>query len=219
MTLTDNMRTAADELFTASFNHPFITELTTGNLPMDRFRFYLKQDAYYLKEFSRLHHLLALQLAEPADVKFLEAEANGLNNSEQDVRKEFFQQLQITADELTNTPMAPNTYNYVTHMEHELATNPAQGAAALLPCYWLYNQIGERLVQQSSPVKIYQQFIDTYASPEFTVATNTMIDIVDRLGEETSSVVQSAMITAFLRSSYFELNFWQTAYDETTWPF
>ena len=164
MTLTDNMRTAADDLFTASFNHPFITELTTGQLPMDRFRFYLKQDAYYLKEFSRLHHLLAEQMTNPADTVFLEAEASGLNNSEQDVREEFFQQLTITANEMAETPVAPNTYNYITHMEHELATGPAQGAAALLPCYWLYNQIGERLAKQSSPVNIYQQFIDTYAS-------------------------------------------------------
>lgn len=219
MTLTDNMRAAADELFNASFSHSFITELTSGKLPMDRFRFYLKQDAYYLTEFSRLHHLLALQLTEPTAVEFLEAEANGLNDSEQDVREEFFQQLQITASEMTNTPVAPNTYNYVTHMEHELDRGKAQGAAALLPCYWLYNEIGDRLVNQSSSVKIYQQFIDTYASPEFGKATDTMINIVDELGENSSSVVQSEMITAFLRSSYFELQFWQTAYDEATWPF
>lgn len=46
-----------------------------------------------------------------------------------------------------------------------------------------------------------------------------MIDIVDRLGEAQSSVVQSQMIEAFLRSAYFELQFWQTAYDQANWPF
>lgn len=219
MTLTANMHAAASDLFAASFNHPFITELADGQLSMARFRFYLKQDHYYLENFARLHHELALKMSNPDTIAFLENEASGFNNSEQEVREEFFSQLDITANEMTETPMAPNTYNYITHMEHELNINSTCGAAALLPCYWLYNELGQHLSDVSSPVKIYQQFIDTYASPEFTAATNTMIDIVDRLGEAQSSVVQSQMIEAFLRSAYFELQFWQTAYDQANWPF
>jgi hypothetical protein len=35
------------------FGHPFITELAEGTLPLDKFRFFLEQDDFYLEEYSR----------------------------------------------------------------------------------------------------------------------------------------------------------------------
>jgi thiaminase/transcriptional activator TenA len=35
------------------FGHPFITELAEGTLPLDKFRFFLEQDDFYLEEYKR----------------------------------------------------------------------------------------------------------------------------------------------------------------------
>ncbi|MDM7515732.1 thiaminase II [Lentilactobacillus sp. TOM.63] len=217
-TITDQMKQKAEPLWQASFNHPFIKELSTGQLPMEEFRYYLKQDRYYLQNFSTLHGKIADQIKDPSIKKFLYAGATGLNDSEKDVRTEFFQQLAITPTEIRQTPMAPNAYNYVSHMYHELYVgSPRRACAALLPCYWLYNDLGKQLIKNGSPMKIYQEFIETYDSPEFTDATNTMISIVDQLGEKAEPAERQAMVTAFVRSSYYELHFWGMAYTEQKW--
>ncbi|WP_283680106.1 thiaminase II [Lentilactobacillus sp. Marseille-Q4993] len=212
------MHELAKPLWEKSFHHPFITELAAGSLPMDNFRYYLKQDRYYLGNFADLHRKIAAQTTDPAIKQFLIEGADGMNSGETEIRKEFFGELKIDENEIKTTPISPNAYNYVAHMYHELNEGTtATATTALLPCYWLYNEMGQQLVNVGSPVKIYQQFIETYDSPEFSDATNKMISIVDKLGAEASDEEQEAMIKSFLRSSYFELNFWQMAYEKETW--
>lgn len=98
-------------------------------------------------------------------------------------------------------------------MYHELNEgSPARTAAALLPCYWLYNEIGKKLVAKGSPVKLYQQFINSYDSDGFTDATNQMIEIVDQLGKQVDSNEQAQMTTAFIR-----MHFWEMAYHHQKW--
>ncbi|GAA2985868.1 thiaminase II [Lentilactobacillus parakefiri] len=216
--ITDTMCEQAEPLFEASFNHPFVKQLSSGSLPQQTFRYYLKQDRYYLQNFAALHSKIADQMTDPDIKDFLYAGAQGFNDSEKEVRTAFFEELNITQKEIVQTPIAPNAYSYVTHMYHELNEGtPSRAAAALLPCYWLYNEIGQRLIQAGSPIKVYQQFIETYDSPAFTTATNKMRAIVDQLGASASAEEQEQMQTAFLRSSYFELHFWEMAYKHEQW--
>lgn len=44
-----------------------------------------------------------------------------------------------------------------------------------------------------------------------------MKTIVDQLGEAADAEEQQQMQTAFLRSSYFELHFWEMAYKHEQW--
>ncbi|APR06728.1 Thiaminase-2 [Lentilactobacillus parabuchneri] len=216
--ITDIMRQQANPLWEASFNHPFIEQLSTGALSPQTFRYYLKQDRFYLENFAALHGKIADQIDDPDIKAFLYAGAEGFNDSEKEVRKEFFSELKITQEEIDQTHIAPTAYSYVTHMYHELNEGtPARAAAALLPCYWLYNEIGKKLIQLGSPIKIYQRFIETYESPDFTTATDKMIQIVDQLAETADQKEQQEMIQAFVRSSYFELHFWEMAYQRQEW--
>src|SRR5258708_777526 len=52
-----------------------------------------------------------------------------------------------------------------------LATAPrgtfADGFAAVLPCYWIYAEVGAELVGRGSPDPRYQRWIDTYAGDEY----------------------------------------------------
>ncbi len=73
-----------------SFSHPFLTELQAGTLDPAIFRYYLIQDAYYLKHFSRLYALIAQQ-AQESDLKAYAAQsAAGLAEGELAVRRDFF---------------------------------------------------------------------------------------------------------------------------------
>lgn len=210
----------AKPIWQKSFNHPFIQELVAGTLPKEIYRFYLKQDRYYLEQFGKFHLEIAKHVDDPKAIKVLKEGALGLEDGEIDIRESMFNQLHITDDEIQNTPIAPTAYNYVTHMHYELMSGSVGRAiAALLPCYWLYNEIGKNLVDRHSPVKIYQQFLDSYASDEFTDGTTNMINLLEQYSQKASQTELDLMERAFLKSSTYELEFWQMAYTLEHWPF
>ncbi len=45
--------TAIEPIYAKTLQHPFLTGLTDGTLPKERFTFYLQQDAAYLDAFSQ----------------------------------------------------------------------------------------------------------------------------------------------------------------------
>lgn len=217
-TFTDQIHTAAAPFWQKSFDHPFIHEIGDGSLPDAVFRYYLIQDHHYLNEFGKLHQRIAAKLSDPADVAFLEAGAQGLKDGEIAVRDGFFETLGITNAEVAQTPMAPATYNYVNHMYAELDRGtPGRAIAGLLPCYWLYNEIGQRLIAQGSPVDLYQRWIETYDSDGYTDSVNTMIELTNKTAAKADAQEQASMQSSFVRSSAYELAFWQMAMDQQKW--
>jgi thiaminase/transcriptional activator TenA len=208
----------AQPVWNLSYQHPFITELAAGQLPIEKFRYYLKQDRYYLEQFGDLHEKIATLIDNPADKDILLVGAASMHDGETDIRSTMFQEIGITRDEIQQTPIAPTAYSYVTHMNYELTNGTtASAVAALLPCYWLYSEIGHRLIHEKSPVPIYQEWLDSYASTEFDTGTDQMIELVNHLGENADSAEQALIKDSFLKSSNYELNFWQMAYTMENW--
>lgn len=208
----------AQPVWNLSYQHPFITDLAAGKLPLEKFRYYLKQDRYYLEQFGDLHEKIAQLIDNPADKEILLVGANDMHDGELDIRETMFQEIGITTDEIKSTPIAPTAYSYVTHMNYELTNGTtASAVAALLPCYWLYSEIGHRLINAQSPVPIYQEWLDSYASAEFDGGTNQMVQLIDHLSEQADSAERAQIKDSFLKSSNYELNFWQMAYTMENW--
>ena len=87
-----------------------------------------------------------------------------LAEGEISIREGFFKELNITDEEINNTPIAPTAYNYVSHMYRQLLDGSLKSAVAgLLPCAWLYQEIGVELIKTGSPTSLYQRWIETYA--------------------------------------------------------
>ncbi|GAB6093522.1 thiaminase II [Furfurilactobacillus curtus] len=205
-------------LWQSSIQHPFIQQLRDGTLPEATFRYYLIQDHHYLRDFARVHDLTA-QAAENKQVKQLLTDlANGLRAGEITTQTTFFKPLAITPADVRQTPMAPTTYAYTSHMYRTLSqAGPAAAIAGLLPCAWLYADIGAALQGVSSPVPVYQAWLDSYQAADYTDAVATQIELTDQVAAATDQAERAQMMAAFARSTYFELNFWQMALDQQQW--
>ena len=119
-----------------------------------------------------------------------------------------FEELAITEEEVAATPIAPTAYHYVSHMYRQLIEGtPKTAAASMLPCSWLYQEIGAQLVKQHSPEPLYQRWIETYAGEEAYQHVQEERQLLDQLYEESSPQEQAAMITAFVISSEMEYAF------------
>ncbi|KRM09436.1 thiaminase II [Paucilactobacillus suebicus] len=220
MNFTNQLHEAAKPIWQASFDHPFIKEIANGTLPLDKFKFYLMQDRYYLEQFGDLHGEIANQISDPDIKQFLLDGAAGLHDGETDIRHTMFQELHLTDEDIKTTPIAPTAYDYVTHMNFQLNNAfPAAAVTALLPCYWLYSEIGQRLANVKSPITVYQQFLDSYSAADFENGTNQMIEIVGKMSEPLTDNQRDYVEKVFLQSSTYELHFWQMAYTKEHWPF
>ncbi|GKQ42396.1 aminopyrimidine aminohydrolase [Companilactobacillus sp. RD055328] len=201
-----------------SFKHPFITELHAGTLDPTIFRYYLLQDRYYLEHFGKLYDLIAQQTDNAKLKSALQENSAGLEAGEFAIREIFFRELNITDKEIKNTPVAPTTYNYVSHMYRQLyVESPLVAAASMLPCEWLYQEIGEYLSTKDSPIPIYQQWIDSYATEEAKLGVQKQRALIDELAEETSPIEQQKILEAFEISTQMEYKFWEMSYAKETW--
>lgn len=179
------------------------------------------QDAYYLRHFSALYEKVAKITEEPALKTQMLENAGHLAEGELAIRANFFEELAVTDDELKGTGVAPTAYHYVSHMYRQLVeNNDAIAAASLLPCSWLYFEIGQRLRQLNvtSPVPIYQRWIETYGGEEASEAIEKECALLNRLYAESSQEDQNSMVSAFVVSARMEFNFWEMAFNFETWP-
>ena len=62
MTFCEEVRKETDLYWEGSFEHPFVKGLVEGTLPIEKFKFYMMQDAYYLKHYTKVLALLHQRL-------------------------------------------------------------------------------------------------------------------------------------------------------------
>jgi len=218
MKFTQTLHELAKNSWQKSKQHPFIQELVTGRLPLEVFRFYLIQDAYYLKHFAQAHQEVIERSNDQRIITSQRFCKKGLEESEIAIREIFFKELSISEKEVLNTPIAPTAYNYTSHIYRQFVDGTILTAlVALLPCYWLYYEIGVTFSAKSSPVKIYQAFLDTYDSEGFKELLEELLQLIDELARSSTKEERVRMSEAFLLSSEFELKFWEMAYTYESW--
>lgn len=205
---------------------PFIRALADGSLPWPNFRFYLAQDAFYLRDYARcLARVAALAPDQDAQEFFANASAGALA-AELSLHRSL---LSEHGETLAGVEVSPITAAYVDHLLRACATaDYPEAIAAVLPCFWLYQHIGELLAalrdatdkEAATPDSAhpYAAWIDTYADPEFAELTATAIGFTDRAAATASTLQLQAMTAAFERSSRYEWMFFDQGTQMPRWP-
>ncbi|MDT2674200.1 thiaminase II [Enterococcus dongliensis] len=215
---TELARKKAAKYWEKSFEHPFVQSLARGDLAPEIFRYYLLQDRYYLEHFSKLYGYIAKQTIDKEVQAHLQKNAENLKQGELAIREEFFSKLAISEAEILTPPIAPTAYHYVSHMYRQLIEGtPNTAFAGMLPCAWLYQEIGECLITVGSPDPVYQCWIETYAGETAVEGIKKERVLLDRLYEESTEKEQQQMIEAFVISSKLEYAFWEMAMTLEKW--
>jgi len=178
----------------------FVTALARGDLDREAFHRYLAQDALYLGEYSRaLAVASSLAPAAEEQVFWARSAADALA-----VEAELHRSR--VGDHLPDP--APVTTAYTDHL---LAAS-SRGSypelvAALLPCFWLYSDVGQRLAAAGHDAHPYRDWLATYADPAFTASTRTAVAVADRAARTASPLERERMRVAFTASVRHELAF------------
>lgn len=214
MRFTEQLWQQITPIYEAILAHGFVQELTVGTLPTEKFEYYIQQDTLYLSDFSRALAQLAAKAHEPGDIlAFTEFAANAIR-VERILHKSYFSHFGIRA----GATKMPACFAYTNFL---LATTAYQslavGVAAVLPCFWIYREVGKFIYAKANTPNPYKLWIDTYAGDEFDLAVQAMLDITDRLAEKASDDERHLMREVFAQSSRMEWYFWNDSYTQIPW--
>ncbi|MBM3262353.1 MAG: thiaminase II [candidate division Zixibacteria bacterium] len=206
-------------IYDAILAHPFIRGLTSGALDRSAFRFYAVQDALYLREYARSLSLAAARAPEDDDILMFNEHSKGCLIVERAMHKDFFRTFGLSPEEVRRTPLAPTNQAYTSYLIAVAYDRPFHELiAAVLPCYWIYWEVGLALVAKGSPDPLYQKWIDTYSDEAFGKNVEDVLDLADRLGAFLSEAQQEAMLRHFVTTSRYEWMFWDMGFRQEAWP-
>ena len=213
------LRTAAQPIWDAIFSHPFVRELGAGTLSRERFLFFVQQDYLYLQDFARTLCLGGAK-ADTLDTLHMFADhAATVVQVERNLHTNWSDKLGLTPQDLANTERAPVTQAYTRHL---LAVahggSLAEIVAAVLPCYWIYWEVGKKLNAPPPTDPLYAEWTQAYSGEGFGAHVQQQLALTDRLAQDSSAGERKQWEAHFIQSSRYEYLFWEQAYRMEKWP-
>jgi len=219
-TFTETLWQAAEPIYEKILAHPFLRGLTDGTLPEAAFRHYVVQDSHYLRDYGRGLALLAAKAPVDDDFMMFTQHAAGTIVVERALHEDFFKAWKLDRASVLATPIAPACHHYTSFLmrvAHERPFHEALGA--FLPCYWIYWEVGKKLLAAGSPNPLYQKWIATYAGEEFAVMVRQVLDVVNRTCAHPllTDEQREAVVRNFVTGARLEWAFWDGAWQRETW--
>jgi thiaminase/transcriptional activator TenA len=203
----------------AILDHPFLNELAAGTLAPESFRHYIVQDSLYLAEYSRALALAAARAPTASGRLEFSDGAKVAVQVEEALHQAFFAQFGVTAEIAAASEPTPACLGYTSYLSALAATRSYEELiAGILPCFWVYWEVGCDVKPRAASPNPYAAWIDTYAAPAFGEATDRVRALVDEAAQNATDATRAAMVTAFRNATRFEWMFWDSAYYRAIWP-
>jgi thiaminase/transcriptional activator TenA len=216
---TGELWAAGESVYRQILVHPFLTGLTDGSLDRESFRFYVVEDAHYLTAFARALSIAASKAPRDEWIVAFNRDAIATLEAERALHESYFRDFGLSEEELRSRPLAPTTLAYTSYLLATAHGSPfAETLSAVLPCYWIYAEVGKVLARKGSPQPLYQRWIDNYSSEAYEKTVETVLGIMDDAAKDEGPASRGRMIRQFLTTSRYEWMFWDMGYRQEGWP-
>lgn len=201
-----------ESIYNKILDLPFLHELMDGTLPPEKFYFYLRQDAIYLSEYGKVLIRIASRLEKSQHkTAFLSFAADAIT-VESTLHTSYLKE----APQTSYKGASPSCLLYTGFLAKQLLYPVETALAAVLPCFWIYQRVGEYIVgHQTNNHNPYQAWINTYGNEDFARTVINAIAICDEVAD--NSPLKTEMTEAFAYSSRMEWMFWDSAYQLEKW--
>lgn len=206
------------DLYQATLNLPFNQELAQGTLDQDAFCHYVIQDAHYLEAYGRALSVCSAKAFDAEGILQFAIFAQEAVEVERQLHNGFMEQFGMTAAQYRDTPLTAACHHYTSYL---LATAWSESypvvLASLLPCFWIYAEVGKDIYDQSVADNPYQAWIDTYAGEEFHDSVHKVIAMIDEVAARADAETLAKMHAAYTVAAKLEWQFWDSAYHQRQW--
>lgn len=206
-------------IYKAILDHQFIKGLTDGSLNEESFKFYVVQDALYLREFARCLSIAAAKSPEDDWIIMFNEHSAGALRVERALHDSFFRDFGMKKKDVINTPLAPTNLAYTSYLLSIAYSAPFhEVVGSLLPCYWIYWEVGKTLISKGSPNPLYQRWIDTYGGEEYAEIVKAVLGLTNKIARNLREEEKKAMKKHFIITSRYEWMFWDMGFRCEQWP-
>ena len=218
MSFSQDVWTRNLELYQKTLQHPFNQKLAQGTLNSNAFCHYVIQDAHYLLAYGRALAVCAAKAFEADDVIQFSEGAKIAIVVERSLHDSFMKDFGISKDQFENTPLTLACHHYTSFLTTTAWSESYPVVlASLLPCFWIYAEVGKDIVENSVPNNPYQAWVDTYSGEEFHTAVNNVIATIDKVAARCDADTIEKMHQAYTRGAELEWLFWDSAYYQKQW--
>lgn len=208
-----------ESIFDKTIAHPFLTGLTDGSLDEGAFAQYVAQDVHYLRDYARALAIVGAKAPTLKDTAMFARHAAEVFDVELALHSTLLPELGLDPSQLGAIPPTPTTQAYTSYL---LATTYggsfADGLAAVLPCYWIYAEVGAALLARGSSDPRYQRWIDSYGGDEFAATVAQVLELADRTGPTLTPAEETVARAHFVTTARYEWMFFDAAHRREQWP-
>lgn len=218
MKLTEKLRRDSDNIWKHIYSHPFVTELYSGDLPQDKFNFYILHDYQYLATAMKNFSIIAAkaptvdEMREIIDVLYIEAK------SEYEEYKKALHRLGYSLKDAAAQDPIPISLSYGSFLlSTSIIKSYAEAITAVLPCFWSYAEIADYNSDKLNNNKnqLYIDWAEVYKTESYQYLVEKIKQLVNRASKNCS---YDKLLSVFTISSKYEYLFWDAVYNRQQWP-
>ena len=135
---------------------PFVQEVQTGKLPLEKFKRYMIQDSIYLKNYARIYGKAIFHADTLREIQLYYSMLNFVNDTESEVRLDYLKQFCMTDNDIELIAPLPENQNYIDFM-FEICVN--------------YNQHNRSAAQKNPVNKICLLLVFSVPTERAAIAT------------------------------------------------
>jgi len=219
MAFSDKLVELARPCIEAQLQKPFLVGIVNGDLPLDKFQYWLKVDYPYLIHYTKI---LALGITKADSFETMQILARLMQGTidEMSLHESYAAKYGVSRKNLIEQKMGPVKYSYT---RHELAAaysgSLGELLAALLPCMWGYGEVARLLVNQRpiEPENPYKDWLAYYSAEEFGRLGTECLHLVDGLVPACTQGQLKKMEENYVISCHYEVMCWDAYYNKEEW--
>ena len=218
MKISEKLRKDAGYIWEKIFEHPFVVELYSGTLPMEKFRFYVLQDYNYLVDAIKNFSIICSRADSADAVKEIVEIAHLEATSEFKGYEELLNKLGYKIEDAKNVDPLPVNVSYRSFLLATSSLRPYQESiTSVLPCFWSYSEIAKYHRDKLSENKneIYVEWASVFLSEDYLNLVNKLRNLVDTSGQD---FPYARLRDIFITASRYEYMYWDSAYKVEGWP-
>jgi thiaminase/transcriptional activator TenA len=183
--------------------HPFVRGLGEGTLPVESFKRYVAQDAYFLEAFARAYAFCLAHGTSRDDLYGFAALIAGVLD-ELRLHKSYATRWQVDLSQVTPGPATQAYVDFL--LETARRGQLGETIAAMTPCMRLYAFLGQSL-SRGKVAPLYGEWVAAYADPDFEALAARLEELLDIHACDGDTVRAHYRRALELEYDFFDANF------------
>ena len=215
ITFADALKQRSIDRWQKILTHRFIMELSSDILPSNKFVFYLRQDRYFLEEFSRFLNSAKQKTSDNKLKEWLDSLYLSTVDFEMKMQEQLLNSLASLSSSSPNTLIntanhhiiipSKTTFDYTCYLKHTSSAGTfSEIVSVMAACPWTYLEIADKLSKINIRNEIFRKWAQFYSSNDSRRQVEGIKQILNMLAEKENEKSKNAMENHFITACKYE---------------